>query len=45
MFNQDEWWLEDQKVELDEIEHSFWMNRETRKGNLNGHRHTKGFKR
>lgn len=30
MFSQDKWWYEDQKVELDEIEHSFWMNRETR---------------
>ena len=24
------WWNDEKKVELDDIEHSFWTNRETR---------------
>jgi hypothetical protein len=24
------WWVDDKKVELDDIEHTFWSNRESR---------------
>ena len=24
------WWIDDEKVELDDIEHDFWANKETR---------------
>jgi hypothetical protein len=24
------WWIDDEKVELDDIEHEFWTNKETR---------------
>jgi len=25
-----QWWIDEEKVELDDIEHDFWTNKETR---------------